>query len=1110
MAGLTIPRRFIPQGDDPYARFTYEKRDSIIKNPDGSIVFAIKGVEVPKQWSQLATDILAQKYIRKAGVPQLDNDGKPRLEDGKPILGPETSAKQVAHRLAGCWRYWGEQYGYFASKADAQSFYDELVYMLLNQMVAPNSPQWFNTGLAYAYGITGKPQGHYYVDPKTEELKQSDDAYTRPQPHACFIQRVNDDLVNPGGIFDLAVREARIFKYGSGTGSNFSRLRGRGEPLSGGGTSSGLMSFLKVFDAGAGAIKSGGTTRRAAKMVCLDMDHPEIEDFIMLKYREEQKVVDLVAGSKIAKRSLARVAAACTKGTDWTKNVDLKQAMREAKGLGVSMNYVLRVVQLAEQGDHDIDFAEFDTHYESHAYQTVTGQNANNSVRVPNAFLEAVERGSTWDLVRRVDGEVFKTVDAKELWHKVCLAAWHSADPGTQYDTTINEWHTCPEDGRINASNPCSEYMFLDDTACNLASLNIVKFLKEDGTFDTVYFRHAVRLMTIVLEISVLMAQFPSAEMATLSHRFRTLGLGYANIGSALMRNGVPYDSDEARAFIGAVSAIMTGQSYATSAEMAQHLGAFPGYERNAVHMLRVMRNHRRAAYHAAESEYDGLSITPQGIDPAHLPADLLAAAQESWDDAVSLGEQHGYRNAQTTVIAPTGTIGLVMDCDTTGIEPDFAIVKFKKLAGGGYFKIINQAVPQALERLGYDEESIKQIVTYAVGHGTLRDAPAIDHGALKEKGFTDEMLGKAEAQLASTFDIAFVFNRFTLGDEALEQLGFAEDVFAASDFNLLAALGFSKDEVAKANEYVCGTMTVEGAPGLKEEHLPVFDCANRCGKKGRRYLSYEAHIRAMAAAQPFISGAISKTINMPNHATIQDINDAYLLSWRLMLKANALYRDGSKLSQPLNTVTEDLSAFDEEDVDEASVTLEAVQRGIAALPEWEGVARSARIGGTPISVATTEFADGRIGGVQIEMTGTDAAYQSLLSAYGELLTHSLQQGASLNGLVDRFTFTEFDPSGPVTGDPGIKNATSPIDYVYRVLGHEYGERADLLHEPAAPTRSTRPKQKRAITPEERAVREARAKGYTGERCPGCKSLRLKRNGTCALCEECGSTTGCS
>lgn len=1845
VAGLKIQRIFTKEGTSPYEMFEYDTRDSIIKNPDGRIIFEIKDVEVPKQWSQLATDILAQKYIRKAGVPQRDANGFVKKDkEGQPILGSETSIKQVVHRLAGCWRHWGEHHGYFASEQDAQVFYDEIAYMLLNQSVAPNSPQWFNTGLSWAYDIKGNAQGHFYVDHESGEVKQSVDAYTRPQPHACaeyhtqvytaegikyigeivdenmvglpvfdgekyvkilatkdngikenyriqfkngnyidltedhlvlssktrrkeggkydwnevkklrvgdrmqqplllevseknvftedlakarlagwitgdgsvgiyqkvmrleiitvnneehdavladikevfgenvsywvtdfvtesdelsgkrihlsgkkihefvkeyelhkrsntvnvskrilsssaqerreylkalfqadgcvrirvdekrnagdiclstiseelsfgvlqllnslgiysrialckdsredrktqqqviisygsareqfyeqvgfldsnkngklkllnklvtksktlplireeqitsissigsrhvydieteshkflgngmvvhncFIQSVRDDLVNPGGIFDLAVREARIFKYGSGTGSNFSNLRGKGEPLSGGGTSSGLMSFLKLFDAGAGAIKSGGTTRRAAKMVSLDMDHPEIEEFVMWKYKEEQKVADLVTGSQLNKRLLQAISDAAKKGTDWKTNNELKAAIAQAKKLNVSMNYILRVLQMAEQGIFDVDFKGFDTHYESEAYQTVSGQNANNSVRAPTAFFEALKNNEEWNLIRRTDGSVHKTTSAKELWERVCLAAWHSADPGLQYHSTINEWHTCPADGPIRGSNPCvtgdtlvltkggrwkridsllgeetellvnpgeilaattagsfktgnkpvyllttksgyeikltadhrvftvnrgwvqaceltqddhvmlpknpvanidesddsifyqmlgvylgdgcgkpsksrgiqltmskqtelpilqrfseyvaenydrathknspatvlltktsgkftitnttlinrfsqlldlsltshqkklseqvfglslgeqkyllqglftadgtvanygeksqyvaldstslqllkdvqvlllgfgiksklyknrragkdtallpdgngnlkeypvremhslritrssrmrfeelinfmeespkreqlrllnssvstyedkptdpvdsltyigekevydltepmtssfvangmvvhncSEYMFLDDTACNLASLNMVKFLREDGKFDVAAFRHGCRLMTMVLEISVLMAQFPSEEIARLSYKFRTLGLGYANIGSALMRLGIAYDSDEARTYIGALTAIMHGQAYLTSSEMAAVLGPFPGYEKNKEHMLRVMRNHRRAAYNVPAAEYEGLSVTPMGIDSKLCPEYLLSTALKVWDENIEMGKLHGYRNAQVTVIAPTGTIGLVMDCDTTGIEPDFAIVKFKKLAGGGYFKIINQSVPAALKNLGYSEEEIDAIVKYAVGHGTLKGSPAISHSELKEKGFTDEIIERAEKQLASAFDITFVFNRFTLGDSAMEELGFSKEQYEDETFNTLAELGFSKEKIEKANEYVCGTMTVEGAPLLKDEHLPVFDCANKCGRKGKRFLHYMAHIKAMAAAQPFISGAISKTINMPNEATIQDISDAYLTSWQLCLKANALYRDGSKLSQPLNTVAEDLSAFEEEDVDEVSISPESVQTSIAArmaAPEWEGVNRAATIVGNPVAVSTYEYEDGTLGGVQLQMLGKDTEYQGLLNAYNELVSFSLQHGVPLQKMVDRFTFSDFAPGGPVMGDTAIKNTTSPVDYMFRVLGHEYLGRSDLVHvKEAVPARTN--EGRKQLSQEERAIAEAKAKGYTGEKCPSCTSMRLKRNGTCALCEDCGSTTGCS
>ena len=847
---MRVSRHFTQEGQSPYTGIDFERRTSEIKNPDGSTVFRQEDIAVPAAWSAVATDILAQKYFRKSGVPQSGPDGKPLLDrEERPVLGGERDARQVFHRLAGCWTYWGQRYGYFDSPVDASAFYDELCHMLAAQVAAPNSPQWFNTGLHWGYGLTGPAQGHYYVEPDTGVLTRATSAYERPQPSACFIQSVQDDLVNDGGIMDLWTREARIFKYGSGTGSNFSSLRGANEPLSGGGKSSGLMSFLKIGDRAAGAIKSGGTTRRAAKMVVLDLDHPDVMEFIRWKVVEEQKVAALVAGSRLGKRRLQAVMTACRMAVDNGSepridvdpktNPGLRTALREARTALVPEAYIQKVIQLAAQGRSDFYFPEYDTDWDSEAYLTVSGQNSNNSVRVSNDFFDVLKNDGEWTLKRRTDGAIARRLPASEMWDEIAYAAWACADPGVQYDTTINEWHTCPADGRINASNPCSEYLFLDDTACNLASINLAKFLREDGSFDVEGFRHACRLWTMVLEISVLMAAYPSPAIAQRSWDFRTLGLGYANMGTVLMRRGTPYDSPEGTAICGAVTAIMHGEAYATSAELARDLGPFPGYEKNRPHMLQVMRNHRRAAYNAAASEYEGLTITPLGIDAAHCPAPLLEAARETWDRAVTLGEAHGYRNAQVTVLAPTGTIGLVMDCDTTGIEPDFSLVKFKKLAGGGYFKIINQSIPAALTTLGYSAAQVDDIVAYCVGRGSLKDAPYINHESLRAKGFDEAGLGRVEAALASSFDITFAFNGWTLGDGYVaSRLGLNELQVGEWNGNLLRALGFSQAEIEAANDYCCGTMTVEGAPHLRAEHLAVFDCANRCGKKGTRFIA--------------------------------------------------------------------------------------------------------------------------------------------------------------------------------------------------------------------------------------------------------------------------------
>jgi ribonucleoside-diphosphate reductase alpha chain len=1093
--GLKVDRYFSKEGKNVYDLFKYEKRSSVIRNPSGDAVFEMNDVEVPASWSQVATDILAQKYFRKAMVPQPDGS-----------TGSEKSIKQVAHRMANCWKDWGMRYGYFASTKDAEIFYDEIVYTIVGQLAAPNSPQWFNTGLHTSYGITGKPQGHYFVDPVTEVLSKSTSAYERPQPHACFILSVEDDLVNEGGIMDLWVREARIFKYGSGVGTNFSKIRGESEKLSGGGYSSGLMSFLKIGDRAAGAIKSGGTTRRAAKMVCLDLDHPEIEGFVNWKVEEEKKVAALIA-------------------------------------------------------------AGYSSDYEGEAYRTVSGQNSNNSVRVPNNFFHALKAGKDWDLIGRMNGKTVKSISSQKLWDDIAFAAWACADPGIQYDSTINEWHTCPEGGRINASNPCSEYMFLDNTACNLASINLAHFFDENTRiFDVKGFEHSCRVWTIVLEISVLMAQFPSKEVAQLSYDYRTLGLGYANLGSALMVNGIPYDSDKARAIGGAITAIMTGTAYATSAELARELGPFRRYEENKKHMLRVMRNHRYAAYNSTEN-YENLEIHPPGIDQKYCPDYLLSAACNAWDKAVEMGEQYGYRNAQTTVIAPTGTIGLVMDCDTTGIEPDFALVKFKKLSGGGYFKIINQAVPEALKNLGYKEHEVTTIVNYAKGAATLKGAPHINVDTLKAKGFTNDELEKLDKGLVSAFEISFAFNIWSLGEDCLKRLGLTAEQYNAPDFNVLRSLGFTRKQIAEANEYICGTMTIEGAPYLKPEHYPIFDCANKCGAKGERYIHAHGHIKMMAAAQPFLSGAISKTINLPNDAKVEEIKDCYELSWTLGLKANALYRDGCKLSQPLSTKSdkkedaEDKLDSVEEVLGEAAnvklsdLTPEQVLEAAVAIMEKSkdtnfmrqlsrvvqkkslpykrrGYTQKASIDGQTVFVRTGEYEDGTLGEIFVDMHKEGATFRSLMNCFAIAVSVGLQYGVPLEEYVEKFTFTRFEPAGMVVGHANIKSATSIIDYIFRMLGYEYLDRSDLVHviteqkgvigNPQMEDEDNNPDTSNVYQPAPEKVSTNTGSKKQGMNldlsmgvqsdapsCNVCGHTTI-RSGTCYKCLNCGNSMGCS
>jgi ribonucleoside-diphosphate reductase alpha chain len=958
---MKIQRLHSQPGQDPLNAVEYERRRSVISNPDGSIVFEAKDAETPKAWSQLATDIVVSKYFRRAGVPTPE--------------GRENSVRQVIHRIAHAIRAAGENLGgYFDAHEDAEAFEADLKHMLVTQKGAFNSPVWFNCGLWHEYKIVGSG-GNWAWNFDGQRVEEIVNSYSRPQCSACFIQSVKDDLMS---IFDLVKTEARIFKYGSGTGTNFSKLRSKHEKLSGGGTSSGLMSFLKVLDAGAGATKSGGTTRRAAKMACLDMDHPEIVDFINWKAREEDK---------------ARI--------------------------------------LIEEGGMPADF-------NGEAYHTVSGQNSNNSVRVSDEFMQAALAGKEWGTYARTTGDLIERLDAAQLLDQICQAAWRCADPGMQFDTTINAWHTCSATDKINASNPCSEYMFLDDSACNLASINLLKFLGEDGTFDVDGFRHAVRVFLMAQEILVDFSSYPTASIARNSHDYRPLGLGYANLGALLMVLGIPYDSPEGRAMGGALTAIMTGHAYRVSAEMAKDKGPFEGYARNAKPMMHVIKKHRAAV---------------DRVNAEFCPTYLLEAARSVLDEAIEAGERHGFRNAQVTVLAPTGTIGLLMDCDTTGIEPDFALVKFKKLAGGGYFKIVNQSVPRALRSRGYSSNEIQDILTYVNGTMTLRDAPHINDVSLAGKGFTDEALARVESSLRGVMDLRGAFGPWILGEELLAKLGIDAGQAAEPGFDLLKALGFTDAQIEEASDHICGRLTIEGAPRLSPEHLAVFDCANRCGKHGARFIAPMGHVRMMAAAQPFISGAISKTVNLPNEATVDDIRQIYVESWKLGLKAVALYRDGCKMSQPLSASGESKKArgkrkgaaelFEEaaaqaEGAAPKTVIIKVPSPMRRRLPQRRrGLTLEARVGNNKIYLRTGEYEDGSLGEIFIDMAKEGAAFRSMINCFAIAISKGLQYGVPLKEFVDTFVYTRFEPQGMCT-HPNIRMATSVIDYVFRVLALEY------------------------------------------------------------------------
>ncbi|MDR1903424.1 MAG: adenosylcobalamin-dependent ribonucleoside-diphosphate reductase [Treponema sp.] len=1175
---MHIERFFTEPEYGPYKDIRFEKRKSEIRNPDGKLIFSEETVIVPAFWSQIAADIIAQKYFRRAGVPadkiyewkKWAYPGSGPSEDTfqpLPEDGAEHDARQVFHRLAYTWMEWGRQNGYFDSGDDERTFYDETCYMLARQMAAPNSPQWFNTGLYAVYGIDGPPQGHYYYDTAEGTLKKSDSAYKRPQPHACFILSIEDDLVNEGGIIDLITREARLFKYGSGTGSNFSRLRAANERLSGGGVSSGLLSFLRIGDRSASAIKSGGTTRRAAKMVTLDVDHPDVERYIEWKAQEEHKVASMAAGSAVIKKNLDAVkkALAGFRGPgagkfNVEKNRELALALRQALSDRLPSAYLYQLLRRLEQGDEDVSPQVFTTAWDDEAYNTVSGQSSNNSLRVSDEFLHAVIDDRNWTLTGRISGKNDRTIKARKLWEQIARSSWQCADPGLQYHTTINDWHTCPAGGEIRASNPCSEYMFLDDTACNLASINLGKFYnRETQGFDVEGYLHAIRVWTAILEISVVMAQFPAPRIAQLSYEYRTLGLGYANLGSLLMVMGMAYDSEEGRAVAGALSAILSGEAYAQSARMSAEQGPFLRFGENRESMLRVIRNHRRAAYNVPASEYEGLHTSPKGIDSAYCPPYLLDAARRSWDRALELGGNHGFRNAQVSAVAPTGTIGLLMDCDTTGVEPDFALVKFKKLAGGGYFKLINQSVPLALKTLGYKDAEIEEIAAYATGHKTLVNAPFINAESLSRQGFSAKAIAAAEGAVNSAMNLEGIFNPWILGKEFVEdKLRIPESTWSLPGFNLLKHLGYNDDEIANAELYICGSMGIEGAPYLKKEHLKVFDTATPSGKNGRRSIPWKAHIGMMAAVQPFISGAISKTINMPNKADYEDVKGAYLLAWRSCLKAVALYRDGSKLSQPLSSF-----APGTDPLADTIIALEqslARDKGGREASEWGGGGRAAseprglrrslpnrragytqkaKIGGHSIFIRTGEYDDGKLGEIFLDMHKEGAAFRSLLNSFAIAVSLGLQYGVPLEEYVDAFTFSRFEPNGVVQGHDYVKMATSVIDYIFRDLAISYLRRTDLgqvkpddllatgttsINPDTATYRGTearaaaggsyadqgnvagsKPDQDESIK-----IAQARIKGYEGDPCPACGSFSLVRNGTCMKCDTCGGTTGCS
>lgn len=944
----------LSEGQSVYDLFKWRRVDVTIPGKPGKPpVFHMTGVEVPEEWSNNAAQIAASKYFRKAGVTGTTD-------------GMERSMRQVAHRLALAWCTHGVRNGYLTNE-NAKIFYDEIVYMILAQVAAPNSPQWFNTGLFEAYGIAGAKTGaHWVPDHKTGAVTVAEDSYSRPQVMACFIQSVEDSMLEPGGIYDLVKSEAALFKFGSGTGSNFSNLRAKDEKLSGGGRSSGLLSWLRILDTSAGAIKSGGTVRRAAKMVILDVDHPDIEEFVTLKAREELKVRAMAYGA-----------------TMWS--------------------------------DEDKEFAKrtglhLDTNFNGEGYETVNGQNANFSVRLSDDFMRAVKRNDQWNLINRVDRSVAKTISARSLWDKIAESAWRCADPGVQFDTTIQTWHTCPASGRINATNPCSEYVHLDNTACNLASLNLVKFTNADGGFDVYSYRHAIHLWTMVLEISVSMASYPTAEIAKRSWEHRPLGLGYANLGALLMRSGFAYDSEQGRRVAAALTAILTGEAYLTSAYLAQQQGPFAAFEANRDAMLKVIDKHL------------GYAEMLSGTGPS-----LCREALQSWRDAQAAGSAFGFRNSQATVIAPTGTIAFVMDCDTTGIEPDFSLVKYKELAGGGHMKIVNQSVGLGLLTLGYDPSSIQNIVAH-----------------VEERG------------------------------------------------------------------------TVVGCTALKSEHAAVFACA-----VGDDAIQPNGHLSMMAVCQPFLSGAISKTVNLPNSATIDTVQKVYLDAWESGLKCVALYRDGCKMSQPLNTKSETSRATTNDALHERPDTTRKPRtepavtpvRARRKLPDNCAAKRHKfSVGEFEGYVHVGMYNDGTPGEIFIRMTKQGSTIGGLLDAFATCASMALQYGVPIEDFVKKFAFQKFEPCG-ITSEKDIPFAQSIVDYIARWMGMEFIEGFREAHAPSRAVHIEQPVA--AVEVPVEASQTAVARARTMLNTPGndvpcalCGNT-MQRSGTCLTCPSCGTNTGC-
>lgn len=1153
-------RKYFP---NLYQNINFIEKYSQLKEVDGKVLGSFK-IVVPDFWSQTSADIIAQKYARRAGVPRYlkkihednvpvwlqrseedvdaflkENHGKIDInefsQDSHLRYEHEDDARMIFERVAGCWAYWGWKGGYFEAENDACDFYQSTVLMMINQEAAANSPQQFNGGIHWAYGIKGQPQGHFYYDAEQKDCVRSTSAYEHPQLHACFILSVNDSLLGEGGILDLATKEATAFKYGSGTGSNFSALRAKNEPLSGGGSSSGLMSFLGMFDKVAGALKSGGKTRRSAKMNTIDVNHPEILDYITCKMHEENKVASMITGSKNIKKHLDNLHYAAKHGEcDVNANPALASAIIDAHRDSVPVELLIRALSLLEQGVDDIGFEVFTADFNGSAYASVNMQNANNSIRVTDEFMRAVIDDDYFKLTNRTNPKEYTQVKARKIWDSLCLSAWSCGDPGIQMDDTIASWHTCPASGRINGSNPCSEYMFLDDTACNLASLNLVKFQLKNGRLDTDKFVKAVKTWLKALEISVFIAQYPSRLIASNSHKFRPLGLGYANLGSFLMRAGIPYDSDEARSIAGYITAVMHGVSYKTSAELASKLGAFEGYQLNREHMMRVICNHRHAVFGEL---CDQVNIQPRSLDHTYLTNVESEFVKNLWDDVVDHGHKYGFRNSQVTVLAPTGTIGLMMGCNTTGVEPQYMLITHKKLSGGGYMKLVDESVNYALMHLGYTNDQIDAINKHIVGHGSLAQCDLLNHEALLNRGFTKENIAKIESALPDVFDVSNAFSEFIIGSEIYDHLHIPADQRNGS--SLLKQL-IPEDKIKDLNLYVCGHMCIENAPFIKPDHLQVFDCAVPNGEHGKRSIATKGHVLMVSTAQSFLSGAISKTFNQRQETKVtsktydtafdaedvESISDVFMLCYKHGVKCTTVFRDGSKMSAPLGSFSDNKILSLLRSVNSAPDSKTKLKRGERELlpNKRYGYTQKVTVSNDSIYHTTGENVGGELRELFITASGREgSAFRSIMNAFAKSISLGLQYGVPLEEFIHAFVFMNFPPSGLVSGHKHIKKIYSIIDYIMRDLAINYCNMMDLANvqnahkEDVANLRNNITHKRvtnttsidSALDATQLEIKKARMLGYTGEFCAVCREARMIYDGTCSICEACSNTTGC-